>query len=440
VKKLSLIIVGIAVVAASIVALQKFSTQNNSAIEADTACNEEIVEEVEPEVEEYGIVANSYNVLKKEVGKNEFLGEILQHHNVPFSLINAAANSKEIFDVRKFRSGNNYAVFTAKNDTNNKADYFVYEPNKESYIIYDFTTDSLQIQKIEREKSYITQAITGVVTSSLYESIVNTGYSPELAVELANIFEWSIDFYKIQNNDRFKVIFEQKYIEDEPAGISKIFAANFMHHGNDFYAFEFHKDSLHQGGYYDENGGSQKKAFLQTPLKFGRLTSRYTLRRFHPVQKRYKAHLGTDYAAPRGTPIRATGDGVVIAQAYGKYNGRYVKIRHNKTYTTQYLHMNGFAKGVKKGSKVTQGQTIGYVGSTGLATGPHVCYRFWKNNKQVDSRKEVNPPAEPLTGDALKRFYVVRDNFMEQMNAMQFEDDLMADSKTKEGLDTMVAF
>jgi murein DD-endopeptidase MepM/ murein hydrolase activator NlpD len=218
--------------------------------------------------------------------------------------------------------------------------------------------------------------------------------NPVLALELADIYAWSIDFYQIQKGDQFKVYFSEKYVEDEYVGIDSIYAAIFTHRNVEFSAILFEQDGL--TSYFDELGNSLQKAFLQTPVKFSRISSRYTKKRFHPVLKRNKAHLGTDYAAPTGTPIYTTGDGVITHASYTSGNGNYVKIRHNTVYTTQYLHMSKFAAGTKAGKAVKQGTVIGYVGSTGLATGPHVCYRFWKNGNQVDPYKEKIPPSFPV--------------------------------------------
>jgi len=212
----------------------------------------------------------------------------------------------------------------------------------------------------------------------------------------------SIDFYRIQKGDRFRAIYTVKMVNGEAVGVDEIQAAIFDHMDAPYYAFLFAQGS--KVDYFDEDGNSLRKAFLQAPLKFSRMTSGYTTRRFHPVQKRWKAHLGTDYAAPTGTPIMAVGDGIVTEARYSKFNGNYVKIKHNSTYTTQYLHMSKIGSGVKAGVRVRQGQTIGYVGSTGLATGPHVCFRFWKYGKQVDHRQEKIPPSEPIK-DAYKEAF-----------------------------------
>jgi murein DD-endopeptidase MepM/ murein hydrolase activator NlpD len=240
--------------------------------------------------------------------------------------------------------------------------------------------------------SYRQREAYGEIHNSLYQTIADNDLPVGLAASLSDIYAWTVDFYRIQKGDRFKAIFTEKVVDGEVVGVHEIVAAEFAHRDRSFQAFVF--DDGEKVSYYDEKGESLRKAFLKAPLEFSRISSRYTMKRYHPVQKRWKAHLGTDYAAPNGTPIMSTGDGTVIESSYGKYNGNYVKVRHNSTYTTQYLHMS--KRAVKKGDVVRQGELIGYVGATGLATGPHVCYRFWKNGKQIDPYREEIPPSEPV--------------------------------------------
>ena len=354
---------------------------------------EQVIEEVEPTEYLFGIPIDSFEVYQSEFGKNEFLGTVLDRfHMTALEISEIAIASKEIYDVRKFRKGKNYTIFSTQ-DSVSKVAYFVYQPNSIDYVVYDLR-DSIQIFKAKKELVTETRSASGIINSSLYQTLVDQDLSPALAVRLADIYAWTIDFYRIQKGDFFQVIFQEQYVDGERVGVGEILAANFNNYGDDNYAFLY--DQGDGEDYFNEDAESLRRAFLKSPLKFGRLTSAYTKRRFHPVQKRYKAHLGTDYAAPTGTPILAVGSGVVTHAQYSKYNGNYVKIRHNGTYTTQYLHMSKIGKGIKPGVRVKQGQTIGYVGSTGLATGPHVCYRFWKNGVQVDSRREKIPPSKPI--------------------------------------------
>ncbi|MFT4602068.1 MAG: murein DD-endopeptidase MepM/ murein hydrolase activator NlpD [Arenicella sp.] len=240
------------------------------------------------------------------------------------------------------------------------------------------------------------------LTFALDQQLKDINMTGEMAEYVAGVFAWTIDFFKLHPGDEFKVIYQEKSVEGTPYSVGEISSAWFKHQGHEYYGFKYSMDSTGTRiGMFDENGKEMKRPFLMAPVKYSRISSGFSGRRFHPVQKRWKAHLGTDYAAPKGTPIMATADGYVIAASYSGGNGNYVKIKHDEVYTTQYLHMTGFALGIKKGVHVMQGQTIGFVGSTGLATGPHVCYRFWKNGKQINHRAEKFPPSVPMPDSIL---------------------------------------
>lgn len=353
----------------------------------------------------FGFPKDSFDIYQGSIARNEFLADILLGHDVDYATIDRIARaSKDVYDVRYLRHGKNYTILKTT-DSLATAQFFIYQPNAVEYVVYPLQ-DTIPIYVGQLPVHIRTREASGVITSSLFETLQEQNVSPALAMELANVYAWTIDFYRIQRNDFFKVVFEERFVEDEFVGIGEVHASLFNHSGGDFYAFQF--DNSTGKDYFDDEGNSLRKAFLKSPLKYGRMTSGYTMKRFHPVQKRWKAHLGTDYAAPRGTPILAVGDGVVSEARFSKYNGNYVKIRHNSTYTTQYLHMSKIGAGMKPGTSVRQGDVIGYVGSTGLATGPHVCFRFWKNGKQVNHRNEPMPPSKPV--DASQR-----DEFMKQM-------------------------
>ncbi|MGB0881954.1 MAG: peptidoglycan DD-metalloendopeptidase family protein [Vicingaceae bacterium] len=361
---------------------------------------------------EYGLNLDSFIVHKNAIKPNEFLANILLKHHVPYPEIdNLAKGSKKVFDVRRMASGKNYTVL-CKKDSIEKAQYFIYEANAIDYIVYDIS-DSLVIYKGKRKVTTKINTASGKIKSSLYQTLDDAGVSTVLAIEMADVYAWTIDFYRIQKGDWFKVVYEEKFVDGKSIGVGRVLAANFNHYDKDFFACYFVQDSI--GDYFDAEANSLRRAFLKSPLKFGRLTSGFTMRRFHPVQKRNKPHLGTDYAAPTGTPIMATGDGVVIASAYSKYNGNYVKIKHNSTYTTQYLHMS--KRLAKVGQHVSQSDIIGYVGSTGLATGPHVCYRFWKNGSQTNHLKEDFPPSEPVKAKHMERFKKEFNAYQKQIEA-----------------------
>lgn len=384
---------------------------------------EETAAIVEPIVE-FGIPIDSFELIKSSVKKNEFLANILLPHKIDYVQIDRLAKkSKEVFDVRKIAVGKKYTILTTK-DSLKKAQYFIYQPNAIEYIVYDLR-DSISIYKGEKEVTIQRNEVAGTIHSSLSATLQEAKASPYLAVKLSDIFAWSIDFYRIQKGDWFKAIYEEKFVDGERIGIGRILAVEFNHYDRSFLGFYFDQDG--NDDYFDEEANSLRKAFLKSPLKYSRLSSGFTMRRFHPVQKRWKAHLGTDYAAPRGTPIMATGDGVVSKSSYSRGNGKYVKIKHNATYSTQYLHMS--RRNVKVGQHVKQGDIIGFVGSTGLATGPHVCYRFWKNGKQVNHLAQEFPAAKPINKEHKATFDSLKVKMQEQLDKIQLEQNSLTASK-----------
>lgn len=350
----------------------------------------------------YGMVVDSFQVQEHAVKRNQSISDILLAYNVSHQTIFQLANvAKNVFDVRKIAPNKKYTVIYQDIDSLPSATALVYEPNPEEYVVFNLK-DSINVHVEKRPVEIKEKAISGTIQSSLYEEVLKNGGTPELVDLVADMYGWQIDFTKIYPGDQFKVLYTERTIDGKSVGIEEIMGAELIHYNNPFLSVAF--DQGDGVDYFDEEGKSLRKAFLRYPVKFTRISSRYTAKRFHPVQKRYKAHLGTDYAAPTGTPIYAAGDGVISKALYEKYNGRNVKIRHNATYSTQYLHMSRIAGGIKPGMKVKQGQLIGYVGSTGLASGPHLCYRFWKNGKQVDAMKVDLPPSEPITDDYLSNF------------------------------------
>jgi murein DD-endopeptidase MepM/ murein hydrolase activator NlpD len=350
----------------------------------------------------YGMVIDSFQVQEHAVKRNQSISDILLAYNVSHQTIFQLANvAKNVFDVRKIAPNKKYTVIYQDVDSLPSATALVYEPNPEEYVVFNLK-DSINVYVEKRPVEIKEKAISGTIQSSLYEEILKNGGTPELVDLVADMYGWQIDFTKIYPGDQFKVLFTERTIDGKSVGVEEILGAELIHYNNPFLSVAF--DQGEGVDYFDEEGKSLRKAFLRYPVKFTRISSRYTAKRFHPVQKRYKAHLGTDYAAPTGTPIYSAGDGVITKALYEKYNGRNVKIRHNSTYSTQYLHMSRIASGIKPGMKVKQGQLIGYVGETGLASGPHLCYRFWKNGKQVDAMKVDLPPSEPIKEDYLTNF------------------------------------
>lgn len=365
---------------------------------------------------EFGLPVDSFVVIEDKIKPNQFLGNILAPHHISEQALAAlGAKSRDVFDIRKLKAGSQYALFCSK-DSLQKACYFVYQPDPIRYIVYDLR-DSLQVYEGAHEVTTKEKEVAATINSSLFATLEKEHADPDLAMKLAKIYAWDIDFYSIKKGDQFKVIYDQQYVKGRPVGTGQIKAAVFVHEGEPYYAFHYHNENTGTDGYYNERAQSLHKAFLKAPLKFFRITSHYSRHRFHPVQHRWKAHLGTDYAAPTGTPIMATAAGVVIDSRYTRFNGNYVKIKHNSTYTTQYLHMS--RRAVKVGQHVNQGQVIGYVGSTGLATGPHVCYRFWKNGQQVDPLHQKFPAAEPVDARDTAYFKQLVEKEMAQLNQLR---------------------
>jgi len=368
----------------------------------------------------YDIPVDSYEITEGKIRWNQNLSEILGNYNISHLAIhNLAQNTKDVYDVRKIKAGAKYAVIH-ETDSLSSARYFIYEPSQSEYVVYHFE-DSIYAELIQKPVEVRERVIAAEISSSLYNAILEQESSPMLVNRLVDVFAWQVDFFRIAKGDKFKIIFDEEVVDGAVVGIGDIKGAYFEHWNHEYYAIPFKVGE--KAEYFDENGNSLRKTFLRAPLNYTRISSRYSLRRFHPVQKRYKAHLGTDYAAPTGTPIRTVGDGVVLEARYHAGNGNYVKIKHNSNYTTQYLHMSKIAKGMRPGAKVTQGQTIGFVGSTGLANGPHLCFRFWKNGRQVDALKVDLPSSKGIESEQMEDFLKVSGSTIEKLDAIGLSKD-----------------
>ena len=355
---------------------------------------------------EFGFNYDDYIVLKDTIKKGESFGEILDRGHIEVGTIyKIAAEIKDTLDVRRLRAGKPYTVL-AKKDSTERAQYFIYQHNKIEYTVVSLG-DSIYANKKRKPVTFKIKEASGVITSTLSETLDSQGLSPVISNELSTIYAWTIDFFRLQKNDKFKIVYEEKFIDDTiSAGIGKINAAYFEHGGKPFYAFKFTADSTNMiEDYYDEKTNVLRRQFLKAPIQFNyRISSRYNLkRRIAFYGNKVRPHKGTDFASPVGTPIIATANGRVTESRRKGGNGKYVKIRHNGTYSTQYLHMS--RRAVNVGDVVKQGEIIGYVGMTGNTGGPHVCYRFWKNGKQVDPLKQKLPAAKPMK-ESLKPIYL----------------------------------
>jgi murein DD-endopeptidase MepM/ murein hydrolase activator NlpD len=349
----------------------------------------------------FGIPSDSYNIITDHIKRNGFLSQILLEHGVPMNEIDQVIrNSDSVFDVRKIRSGNHYTLF-CDTDSIGRARYLVYEHDPTLSYVFSFN-DSLNITPYRKEIRKVIRYSSGTIETSLWESMVAKGMHTNLAGDLSEIFAWTVDFFGLQKGDSYKVIYEELFINDEPLGTGRIFGAQFVWTGDTITAIPFI-----QGGresFFDEEGNSLRKAFLKAPLRFSRISSRYSSSRLHPILRIRRPHLGVDYAAPVGTPVQAIGDGRVTFAGIDGANGRIVKITHNSVYSTAYLHLSAFGKGVAAGAHVQQGDIIGYVGSSGLSTGPHLDFRFYKNGSPVDPLAVEAPPVEPVADSNMVRF------------------------------------
>lgn len=378
----------------------------------------------------YGFAIDTFQVSEKEIASGQNLGDILTRYNIDYpSIEKIVANSKGVFDVRTLRVGKSYTMLSK--DTTISADYMVYEPSAYEYIVFELK-DEFKVTKHQREITTETKAAHGVIESSLWNAMVNNGLSFEITAKMEDALQWQVDFHHIQKGDEFKLIYDQEYIEGEPVGIGQLRMAYYKRDTHQFYSIYFDKPEAEISGYYDREGRPMKSKFLRAPVKYSRISSYFNLNRFHPVLKRRRPHLGTDYAAPRGTPIYAVGDGVVTRASYTGGNGNFVKLKHDKVYETQYLHMSKIASGIKPGVFVRQGQVIGYVGSTGLATGPHVCFRFWQNGKQVNHLNLIFPQPKPLPDEMLPDFFQVRDVYLDQLDSFMQAQQLTKQDAPKE--------
>ena len=369
-------------------------------------------------IKQFGFTLNDYTVKRDTVKKGDSFGSILEDNNLFYPQIyNIVQKAKKVFDIRRINIGKPYSILFSK-DSLKTPQVFIYQPNLIDYVVVSLT-DSLWAEKKSKAVKLVEFEAEGVITSSLSETMEEKKLSPLLSNELSEIYAWTIDFFRLEKGDNFKVIYSSKFVDDSiSVGLNRIHSAYFEHRGKPFYAIEFETDPK-RGlvEYFDENGKNLRRAFLRAPVQFSRISSRYNLKRKIAFYGRVRPHRGTDFAAPRGTPIRATASGTVTKSSYTRSNGNYVKIKHNGTYSTQYLHMD--KRGVKVGQFVNQGDYIGTVGMTGNTSGPHVCYRFWKNGKQVDPLRQKLPEAKPISKELKEKYLVHMGPVKKQLDAIE---------------------
>ncbi len=392
-----------------------FSGCDNNASKTN---NIEIVEVIPPIPDiQYGINVDSLDVVRDIVKRNEFLADILLRFGADYNDIDfIARHTKDTFDVRRIVAGNNYSAI-CKRDSIRQLLYFAYEKSPSEYVLYSFG-DSVVAITGKKEIVVKNDDVDGVIESSLWNSIVDIDSDPNLANELSEIYAWTIDFFGLQKGDEYKASFERKYVDSTYIGLGKVEASVFYHGGDTLYAFYFEQNG--KGDYFDEKGNSLQRTFLKAPLRYTRISSRYSNSRLHPVLKIRRPHHGVDYAAPGGTPVHTVGDGTVVKKGYQKRGGgNYITIKHNGTYSTTYMHLKGYAKGIKVGDHVRQGDLIGYVGKTGLATGNHLDFRFYRNGKPIDPLKVESPPSLPIDTGYQAQFDSVVSHYLLVLDSIQ---------------------
>lgn len=376
-------------------------TPETASVPSDTSVNREI----NSPVFLYGIPSDTYNLLPGNIKPNGFLSEILLKHGVSMQEIDQVIkNSKTIFDVRNIRSGKNY-ILLCDRDSTARARYLIYEHDPAICYIFSFN-DSLNITPFRKEIRSEIKYVSGTIETSLWNAMIDGGLHPSLVVKLAEIFAWTVDFFGLQRGDNFKVIYKEVFIEDKSLGTDRIYGAQFNRKGSSITAIPFTQDGKET--YFDIDGKSLRKAFLKAPLQFSRISSRFSSSRLHPILRIRRPHFGVDYAAPSGTPVHSIGDGKIIYAKTENGSGKMVRIQHNSVYATAYLHLNRFGAGISPGVFVKQGDIIGYVGNSGMATGPHLDFRFYQNGSPVDPLKVNAPPVEPVSEENREKFEKIK--------------------------------
>ncbi len=397
--------------------------------------------EVEVQTNRYGINEDNYLIEKKTVGKGDFFGGIMLKAGVDGNGVEALINvSKDIFDVKKVKIGDAYELYYEKlddsansnlennsennsesnsesNTYNQKASYFIYQLDKLNNIVFSLQ-DSIYAKVVAKEIELKRKSAEVTINTSLWNDVTNAGCSPVLALKLSDIYDCTIDFIGLQKGDSFKVIYDEQFYDGEFIGVNEVYYAEFTHGGINYKAIRY-EDSELGSKFWNEEGESLKKAFLKAPLNFTRISSHFTYARKHPVLKIVRPHTGVDYAAPSGTPVVTIGDGVVTFRGWTSGGGNTIKIKHNSTYTTSYMHLRGFAKGLVVGKRLKQGELIGYVGSTGLSTGPHLDFRVYKNGTPINPLTMESPSIEPLPKSSMPAFESVMEGYVSEISRLE---------------------
>lgn len=414
--------IGIIAVFATIVGWFSFFGCRPSSSEGDTLIEEDTI----PHIYEYGICIDSLNLSEYDIKSGDNPATIFAGLGfTPLQADSLSRASAEVLDPTKLKAGMHYLTLTTQ-DSLETIRYIAFAKTLTDYAVIDLTGDTIRAYAYQKNVTLQRKYIEGNISSSLWNVIVGSGASPLLALKISDVYAWQIDFFDIKVGDSFQVIYEEAYIDSTTSlGIASVEAAVFSHDGKTFTAIPFLQDSIRE--HFDADGFSMRKAFLKAPLDFFRITSRYSNARFHPILKRYRAHHGVDYAAPTGTPVKSIGEGKVVFKGFVNGGGNTLKIQHNSMYTTSYMHLSRYAKGIQTGSHVQQGEVIGYVGSTGLATGPHLDFRVYKNGDAINPLAMEAPPTDPVRPELMDSFMVVKKHYLQELDSLhrQYRDTIM---------------
>jgi murein DD-endopeptidase MepM/ murein hydrolase activator NlpD len=374
----------------------------------------------------YGLPIDSFQVVDGIVESGQHLSSVLSKFGVNLGTIDTIArNAKPVFDVRKIRQGNKFAIFQTT-DSTVKSKYFVYENSPILYTVFELF-DSLQVYQGEKEVVYQMKTAQGEIQSSLWNAMKASKLDPMLALKMEEVYAWTVDFFGLQKGDRFRLIYDEIYVDSTSIGINNIYAAQFDFYGKELFAFRFEKND--STGYYNEKGENLQKQFLKAPLKFSRISSGFSSGRMHPILRIVRPHHGVDYAAPTGTPVMSIGEGIVVSKGWAGGGGNTVKIRHNSVYTTVYMHLSRYADGINQGARVRQGQVIGFVGSTGLSTGPHLDFRVYKGGSAVNPLTIESPPAKPVDEKYMQEYNILKDSLLRDLKKIEWKEKILAEAE-----------
>ncbi len=395
-------------------------------------------EEAEQEIVEkrvFGLLADDYQIDHSKIQQGETMGKILNRHGISAAKIDKLDKaSMSVFPLRKIKGGNRYAAFTKSDSLGTKLDYLVYEMDNINYVVFSFATDSIHAYKGVKPTTARRTKKSAIIESSMWGAMMNENMPYILAHDIEDIYQWTVDFFAIKEGDSFTVIYDELFVEDTiSVGVGRIWGAKFKHGSHDYYAIPFVQDSILQ--YWESDGASLRKQMLKAPLKYSRISSGFTYSRYHPIHKVYRPHTGVDYAAPSGTPVHSVADGTVTFKGWSGGGGNTLKIKHPNNMTTGYLHLKGYAKGITNGAHVKQGQVIGYVGSTGDSTGPHLDYRIWKGSTPINPLKIPQEPQEPIKEDNQAAFEAIKTRVIGELDGTISIENIITEDDLQGGVE-----